>query len=413
MAVGGLIGTIPLAKLSEKFGRRKSFCFSSTITTLGLVCQICSKEAKSYELFALGRFLIGFGTALAMPLEGMYLSEISPVPLRGFFTSFVGIFMQLGFIIGGVLGLSNVLGTWHLWPSLFVMEIPLILVLLFALPFLHESPRFLYSRGAIDECKQSLAYFNRKDLEGDLRELETEIKNQKEQLKLKEIWQKPYLKRAVLLCSCVVLTATFSGITYLEYFSTNILLNVGLSKSVAQYSIVIIFGPSFISALFGSCMIEKVGRRPLLIATTFVLILANISLMVLTIVYNSYGFQWASYATLVVCIVFCFIFGIGPSILQWQITSEMVPQNARSKAQLVVMIVQRIGVIVAIGVFLPLQGSIGPYVFLFYIIPMCIFLVVFIPMFPETKKKTVVEVIEALGYDGESEKKSDVFSLTV
>lgn len=398
---GTVFGALPLVKLSEKLGRRKTFYVSSSFTLIGLLFQSISKLCVSYELLAAGRFLTGVGCGLASPLESMYLNEISPVHLRGFFCSMIGIFVEMGFIIGGILSLPVVFGTTERFPWMFVFEIPPILILLCSLPFLHESPRFLLARGRTDDCLRSLIFFGHENVEASMSEIESEIRSQETKTSWREIWEKIYLRRATWLGMLVVLMAAASGISAIDYFSTNILVGVGMTLPTAQYASVGIFVQCFISAMLGSFLIEKVGRRTLLLSTTFVLILMNTSLMVLSIIYGMYGVKWAGYLSVASCMILGFTFGIGPSILQWTVSSEMVPQNARSTVQLFVMLTQKIAAIIAGATFFPLQGAVGPFAFLLYVVPLAVFFIIFIRQFPETKKKTIVEVMQSLGYKGD------------
>jgi len=272
------------------------------------------------------------------------------------------------------------------------------LCLMIALPFLHETPRYLYSRGLVEECKKSLVFFGHKDIDACIQEFEKEAKGQKSQLKWTELWHKVYIRRAIVLCSLVALAKSLCGMSFIRYFSTDILIGVGLSPRMAQYASVLIFVPSLASAFLGSYLIEKVGRRPLLISTTFILMLMNLALFAFSLVYDRYKLLWVGYLSVAACLIICLAFGLGPGILQSTVTPEMVAQNARSKTQLIVYTMHKCGVIVALFAFYPLQGLISNYVFVVYAAPLCLFLVVFILKFPETKNRSVLQIMVALGY---------------
>lgn len=399
--MGGLLGAPILGKLADRLGRRKTFFVSVIFTMCGLLCQSLSKMAFSYELFAIGRFVCAVGTNISLLLEDMYLSEISPAALRGFFTSIMGIMLEFGFITGGIMGLSSILGNDTAWPWLFVIEMAPVIALVIALPFLHESPRVLFSRGKIDECKKSLRFFNHQNIDADLREIEEAEKNERGPLGFKELWTKKHLRRAVFLCLLASLVANQSGITYIELLSTNILEQIGLPMSVAQYSTLIIFAPSFVAAFFGSCLVEKAGRRSLILWTTAVLILTNAAIMAFAMVYEKHRVEWAGYASIASCTVYNLALGIGPVLLQWTILSEMMPQNAKSTAQSTVLMAEKICAVIEGFAFFPMQGILGPYVFLFYIVLASLILAIFIPLLPETKKKSAGNIMKSLGHDGE------------
>lgn len=405
--LGSLIGTLPVVKLSEKLGRRRALYASAGATMAGLILQTLSKFCTSYELLAVGRCLTGIGSGLALPLEGMYLNEVSPLKKRGLFGSMTGIFVELGFIVGGVIALPALLGTSEMWPWMFIVETAPCIILILTLPLLHESPKYLLARQNTEKCRRSLQFFHHKDIDASIEEIESEIHSQQKQMKWSELWRKIHLRRAVFLSSLVILAASFSGIVVIDYFSTNILMDVGLSRSMAQYASVGIFAQSFLSAIVGSFCVERLGRRLLLLSTTLSLILMNAALMAFTLVYDKYGVAWAGYTSIAACVALTFAFGLGPAVLQWIVTSEMVPQNIRSKVQLVVMLVQKISAAIVGLAFFPLQGLIGPMVFLLFIVPLGIFFVIFLLKFPETKRKTVTDIMRELGYEGEEDERNN------
>ncbi len=94
------------------------------------------------------------------------------------------------------------------------------------------------------------------------------------------------------------------------------------------------------------------------------------------------------------------VFGLGPATIQWYLTAEMVPQNARSCAQAASLFCNYFGTLVAGFIFLPLEGVIGPYTFIIFAIPLLGSAVYFYYKLPETKAKSVDEIlgeIEAKG----------------
>ena len=92
-------------------------------------------------------------------------------------------------------------------------------------------------------------------------------------------------------------------------------------------------------------------------------------------------------------IAFMQVFGLGPAAIQWYLTAEMVPQNARSSAQAATLFCNYFGTLIAGFVFLPLEGVVGSYVFLIFIFPLLASAVFFYYRLPETKGRTVDEIL--------------------
>lgn len=239
-----------------------------------------------------------------------------------------------------------------------------------------------------------------------MREIEEEIHSQSQMAKLSEIMKKPYLKRGMFLGFAVFTTTNFSGILALDYFSTFLLIEVGLAPRAAEYATVAIVCQTCLAAIISSTIVDRVGRRPLLLASIVSMTICNTLFLIFSVLYKMYGVPWLGYACILVCILFTLTFGVGPSVLQWVINSEMTPQNARSPAQSFTFTLNRIMSILTSFAFFPLQGAVGPYSLLMFIIPLPIMFVIFYVFLPETKNRTTVEIMQSLGYELKSESES-------
>ena len=82
--IGGVVGGSLVGLVSERIGRRGGLLFNNSwlLCTAGL-SMFAAKYADTYLLLILGRFLIGVNAGLNAGIAPMYLSEISPVALRG------------------------------------------------------------------------------------------------------------------------------------------------------------------------------------------------------------------------------------------------------------------------------------------------------------------------------------------
>lgn len=102
-----------------------------------------AKYAGSWPLLIVGRLVIGINSGLNAGLAPMYLSEISPVALRGAVGTVYQLIITISILLSQILGMTNVLGNEPGWPFLLGLTvIPGVLQLL-TLPFCPESPKFL------------------------------------------------------------------------------------------------------------------------------------------------------------------------------------------------------------------------------------------------------------------------------
>ncbi|GBN30448.1 Glucose transporter type 1 [Araneus ventricosus] len=82
-AIGGMVGGITGGTIATKFGRKGGLLLNNIMGVAGAALMTFSKACGSYEMLILGRLVIGFNCGLSTALVPMYLSEISPITLRG------------------------------------------------------------------------------------------------------------------------------------------------------------------------------------------------------------------------------------------------------------------------------------------------------------------------------------------
>lgn len=314
--------------------------------------------------------------------------------------------VEIGFSFGSIIALPILLGTTTLWPFLFWIElIPNVLALI-VLPFLPESPKYLMvNKNDRKAAVKSLEFFNHKHISKELLIIEKEIQIEQNSLSTMALLKKPYLRKGLLISVLTQVAVQFSGAGALSYFSTQMFVQAGISAENAVYGTVAVAVQSSISAVIGSFLVDRVGRRPLLLIGFVSLDVVNI----IFLIFFSLNAIWASYICIAGAVVFNFMFGVGPGIVQWFIMAEVMPQNAKSASVTCTMFVQWLMAFFATFIFLLLEGVVGTYSFFLFIVPMTIITVYFFFVFPETKNKSILEIIALLGYKAEDVLEDDVW----
>ena len=150
LAIGRLLGAIPIGRMADRFGRRRSmFCLFS----LHMLLSLLNALSSSYAMILITRASIGLVFEAVM-LVYTYGMELLPIKKRNYLAVIDG-FYGLGLLFAsasamGILGTVN----WR-WYVLVNETIPMaICVLLVAI--LPESPRYSFSQGHIQEAVKSL-----------------------------------------------------------------------------------------------------------------------------------------------------------------------------------------------------------------------------------------------------------------
>nr|VDD50448.1 unnamed protein product [Brassica oleracea] len=165
--IGATMITTFSGPVSDRVGRRSMLILSSLLYFLSSIVMFWSPNVYVL-LFA--RLLDGFGIGLAVTLVPIYISETAPSEIRGLLNTFPqfcgsgGMFLSYCLVFGMSLQESP---SWRL--MLGVLSIPSILYFVLAAFFLPESPRWLVSKGRMEEARQVLQRLrDREDVSGEL-----------------------------------------------------------------------------------------------------------------------------------------------------------------------------------------------------------------------------------------------------
>ena len=176
-------------------------------------------------------------------------------------------------------------GNDRLWPFLVGhTAVPACLAFLAGL-VLHESPKYLHiKRGEKEKAEKSLHFYHGPlvDPEPLLLEYseENELANRLPELSLKTIFSKAHLRRAFFVSLVVILSLDIVGSDFVSQYSTSIFLAAGIGENLAALAALLSVLPGILAAALTLTFIERIGRRPLILAAMFVGCFANILLTI-------------------------------------------------------------------------------------------------------------------------------------
>jgi len=160
--LGGLVGRFVAGWLADKYGRRFSLGLNLLVYTLG---GLLSAVSVDYDMLLVSRFIVGIGIGGEFMIGIAMLSEMVATKYRGGLIATinvgaggVGNFISYGLFLLLLGPLAPSLGgDHHVWRWTFViLAVPALFVVLYRRK-LPETPRFLLSKGRVDEANRSLA----------------------------------------------------------------------------------------------------------------------------------------------------------------------------------------------------------------------------------------------------------------
>ncbi|RFN48915.1 lactose permease [Fusarium flagelliforme] len=271
--IGGVVALPFVGPVLDGFGRRVGMLSGSLIIVVGTIIQGLSHSSGQ---FMGGRFLLGFGVSLAASAGPMYVIEINHPAYRGRVGAMYNTLWFSGAIIaaGSARAGLNTGGdySWRLITWLQALCSGLIVLLSLLIP---ESPRWLYVHNKREAAEAILTrYHGHGNPESPWVILQ--LAEYEESLNLdgsdKRWWDYRALfcnRPAVYRLCCNLAISIFSqwaGNAVLSYFLGSVLETAGYTGAIEQANITLLnYCQQFIWAILGACLVDKIGRRPLLL----------------------------------------------------------------------------------------------------------------------------------------------------
>ena len=316
--LGAMFGGIP----SDRLGRRQTLRW---IAVLYLVSAVGAALAPGWVPFMIFRFLGGLGVGASSVTAPLYISEISPAESRG---KLVGLF-QFNIVFGILIAyLSNYLlanvgdHSWRLMLGVQAVPSVVFLYFLFRVP---ESPRWLLLHGRLDEGREVLRIINPVTVEADVAAILTSQSLAGQQSE--SLWAAQY-RTPVLLAVAFAFFNQVSGINAIIYYAPRIFEMTGLGQGAALLSSAGIGLVNFAFTLLGVNVIDRFGRRTLMLVGSVGLI-ATLALVARAFYYEQFG------GVLVPVLLFVYIafFAFSQGAVIWVFISEIFPNAVRAKGQ--------------------------------------------------------------------------------
>lgn len=392
--VGGMIGGLLTAFVAERFGRKGGLLLNNIGVFLAAILMGSSKSARSYEMLILGRFFVGLNSGLNAGLAPMYLTEISPLHLRGAVGTIYQLVVTVSILTSNILGLPSVLGTADRWPVLFAMTIVPSLFMLATMPLCPESPKYILINQGRDVAAQQALTWLRGTIEvhDEMDEMRAEYEAIKmvSRVTLYEMVHNITLRIPLVISIMVMLSQQLSGINAVIFFSTDIFRSAGLTDEVATQATLGIGAVNVLMTIVSLVLIEKAGRRTLHLVGLGGM--AVITVMLTICLALSENVPWLSYVSIVLVVSFVVMFATGPGSIPWFLVGELFGQGARPLATSIAVGVNWSANFVVGLAFLPLTSVMHHYTFLVFTALLIFFWLFTFYMVPETKNKSIEEI---------------------
>jgi sugar porter (SP) family MFS transporter len=383
--LGAMLGGLQAGRVADALGRRRALILIAATFVVGTALAVI---ASSYTVLLAARALTGLAVGAASSTVPLYLSEIAPPDLRGRLVTLNQLAITLGIVAAYGAGLA--FSAAENWRAMFALGLVPSLALLAGMLRAPETPTWLEAHGETGRAREVLLQVvNATEAERLLDELRRgrgqrfEPAGLSELLHSRAVW-------ALLIGVTLGLIQQFAGVNAVIAYAPSIMENTGLDASNSILFSLAVGVANVVATSFAVRMVDRRGRRPLLLASAAG---AFASLLVLGLTFEvSLGgwTRWLSLAGLLAYIV-SFALGLGP--IFWLLIAEIFPLEARAAGVAIATAVNWFSSFLVGLMFAPLVDAIGQGPTFWVFAGVCALGFAFVARFvPETKGRTLGEI---------------------
>ncbi len=393
--VGTIVGAGGTGPLADRYGRRTMTLVAAAVFILGA---IGSGLAPNVGFLIGARVVLGVAVGSSTVLVPSYIAEIAPPDIRGTLSALFQLAITIGIVVAYLVNYA--LAEAEAWRWMLGLGAVPALILGAGMFFLPDSPRWLVSKDRRDEARAVLERARNSEQEVNDEMDDIEEAERQEEAGPGELL-KPWVRPMLVVGIGIAMLQQLVGINTIIYYAPTIMEATGLDASV---SILATLGVGIVNVVFtliALLIIDRVGRKPLLLIG-----LAGIALALAIL-----GFGYllpslkgvVSYVTFAGLVLYIMSFAASFGVVLWVVLPELYPLKIRGSAMSVCTILHWSSNLVVSLTFLPLIEAVGETaVFWGYgLISIGAFVFVYLLM-PETKGRSLEQIQK--DFRGESER---------
>ncbi len=381
---GCIAGAAVAGSLTDRYGRRRILSLSALLFALS---SAGAALPRTFLQFGIARFAGGIAIGVASMLAPLYIAEVSPARIRGRLVSFnqmaIVTGILLAYLVNWMLSFAGSAG----WRWMFAAAIVPSLGFFLGLLLVPESPRWLVEQLRDQEALKILERIEGAGAPAVLTEIKESVS--RETGAFRDLLA-PALRRPMFLVISLAILQQITGINTVLFYGSMIWERElgGHNHSTAIAANVTVGLMNFLATLVALWLIDRSGRRPLLMFSSGCMALCELAL--------GFAFLLERPPALLVlgCMLLCvaaFAVGLGPGV--WVLMAELFPTRLRGRAMSVANVSLWVASFALTATFLSLARAITITGAFSLYSAMCVltFLIVWRAT-PETKGRSLEEI---------------------
>jgi SP family galactose:H+ symporter-like MFS transporter len=351
--VGEVAGAVVGGWLANRFGRQR--CMVAVAAAYG-VFALLSALAPNTDVLMAGRFLLGLTIGISIVVVPVFVAESTPARVRGALLVAYQVATVFGIIVGylAAYALSGS-GNWRLMLGLAAVPSVAVLLLVLRLP---DTPRWYVMRGRHADAARTLARIESGvDVAAEIAEMQRALTEETSGT-LTEMIRKPYL-RATLFVVGLGFFIQITGINAVVTYSPRIFEAMGFTGNAALLLLpAAVQFASLIAVLVSLTLVDRVGRRPILLGGIGMMIAANAILIAVFVAGKDFG-GFLTVAGFFGLLLFTVGFTFGFGALVWVYAGESFPARLRSTGASTMLTSDLLANVIVVYYFLSILQRLG------------------------------------------------------
>lgn len=358
---GAILAYLVASWLSDKIGRKKATIVGSIITFVGAILQA---NSTNYAFFLITRIILGFGNGITAVSCPLLIAEISFPDMkresepntttakyklsafRSTATTSYGAFWYLGALVAAwVTYGTRVMDTSYCWriPSYMQGFFPIVQII--GTWFSPESPRYLISKGRIEEARKVIRYYHTGDAvdERSNRFVELQIKEIQASIELDkasntssyaDFIKIPSFRKRLFLIVFVGIMLNLSGNGLVSYYFNLVLESIGIKSEDRKLQINgYLMTYNFVISLVIAFTVGRFKRRIIFLLSTALMLIFYVIWTILSALNQKSNFEHKPLSNGVLAMIFLYYFGYNLALngLCSLYVVELLPYSHRAK----------------------------------------------------------------------------------
>lgn len=406
--IGCIFGALFCFALTDRYGRKLLLVLSGLLFAISALGTALADTFSIYNIF---RIVGGFAIGIALNLAPMYIAEMAPPHIRGKLVSLNQLLVMFGILSAQIVNwkisvsdtalpadatLDMIRQSWcgqYGWRYMFGAQIVPSTIFFLLMLFMPESVRWLVEKGKLDRAKSILfkiggnTYANN-ELEEISKSVAQERKNAKNSFR--ELF-KPGLLKILFLGIFIAVLQQWCGMNVVFYYAADIFQAAGFDLKAMMLQIVVIGSTMVLANILTIAIVDKVGRK-------FLMLLGTLSLAGIYII-EGFLFKFGIIGLPIVILTLMSVafYSLTLAPVTWVILSEIFPNRVRGSAMSLAVVVLWVANFLLTYTFPTIKEALGWSMnFWLYALICLIGALVVLFKLPETKGKSLEEIEKIL-----------------